>query len=94
MYELRYFLSPLGPRLELAVLEPVMSGNKGLADVVVEEDTIRSDKTENAVDDDAFLKVGSELVGSAVCRDSTPGSAAFAGEESDFRAGTYDLARR
>lgn len=71
-----------------------MSGNKGLADTVVEEDTIRSDKTEKAVDVDAFLKGGSELVSSVVCRYSSPDSAAFAEEESDFMAGTYDLARR
>ena len=71
-----------------------MSGNKGLEDVVVEDDTIRSDGTENAVDEDAFLTGVSRLFGSAVCRDSVPGSAGFAGEESDFMAGTYDLARR
>jgi len=71
-----------------------MSGNNGLADTVVEEDTIRSDKTEKAVDVDAFLKGGSEPLSSAFCRYSSPDSAAFGEEESDFMAGTYDLARR
>ena len=65
-----------------------MSGNKGLVDVVVEEDTIRSDRTENAVDEDGFLTGGSGMFGSGVCRDSVPSSAGFAVEESNFIAGT------
>lgn len=72
--------------IELLVLEPVMSGNSGLLDAMVDEENVRSDEYEGCF---PISMTGSALTCS--CRGLMGSCSGWLAR--GFMAGTYDLAR-